>query len=267
MGVVPGRNGASVLPQPEPHGLGTVPTRRFIDTSRASGGMGSGSERLGSNDFDETEPLGVLTVPSLSRGGSRENMSGSVESLTTSPLPIPLLEGGNVYSPQLGNTPQHRAAGGGHPGLGQMPGGHPGLVHMSGGHPGFGQIPGGHPGFGQLPGGHPGFGQLPGGHPGFGQLPGGHPGFGQLPGGHTGIQPLLSSQASTTTSITTSSSLAMAVASEVSQGGQTDDFIGGDDELMQEFGGGACAGLEAEELEPTQSMSITSSSFSRCLID
>ena len=59
----------------------------------------------------------------------------------------------------------------------------------------------------------------------------------------------------------------MPVASEVSQGGQTDDFIGGDDELMQEFGGGACAGLEAEELEPTQSMSITSSSFSRYLID
>ncbi len=213
MGVVPGRNGASVLPQPEPLGLGTVPTRRFIDTSRASGGMGSASERLGSTDFDETEPLGVLTVPSLSRGGSRENMSGSVESLTTSPLPIPLLEGGDVYSPQLGNTPQHRASVGGHPGLGQMPGGHPG--------------------FGQIPGGHPGFGQLPGGHPGLGQLPGGHPGFGQLPGGHTGIQPLLSSQASTTTSITTSSGLAMAVASEVLQGGQTDDFIGGDDELMQ----------------------------------
>ncbi len=240
---MPGRNGASVLPQPEPLGLGTVPTRRFIDTSRASGGMGSASERLGSTDFDETEPLGVLTVPSLSRGGSRENMSGSVESLTTSPLPIPLLEGGDVYSPQLGNTPQHRAAGGGQ------------------------FTAGGHPGLGQMPGGHPGFGQIPGGHPGFGQLPGGHPGFGQLPGGHTGIQPLLSSQASTTTSITTSSGLAMAVASEVLQGGQTDDFIGGDDELMQEFGGGACAGLEAEELEPTQSMSITSSSFSRYVID
>ncbi len=258
---MPGRNGASVLPQPEPLGLGTVPTRRFIDTSRASGGMGgggSGSERQRSTDFDETEPLGVLTVPAQSRGGSRENMSGSIESLTTSPLPIPFLEGGDMYSPQWGNTPQHRAASSGHPGFGQIPGGHPG----------FGTAPGGHPGFGQMPGGHLGLGQLPGGHPGLGQLPGGHPGLGQPPGGHPGIQPLLlSSQASTTTSITTSS-LALAMATEVqaSAGQGADGFIGSDDELMQEFGGGggACAGgLEAEELEPTQSMSITSSSFSR----
>ncbi|MCP3667095.1 MAG: hypothetical protein GY696_32150 [Gammaproteobacteria bacterium] len=268
LGVVPGRNGASVLPQPEPLGLGTVPTRRVIDTSRASGGGGSGSERQRSTDFDETEPLGVLTVPAQSRGSSRENMSGSIESLTTSPLPIPFLEGGDMYSPQWGNTPQHRVAAAsgqltasGHPGFGQMPGGHPGFGQVPGGHPGFGQLPGGHPGLGQLPGGHPGLGQPPGGYPGLGQLPGGHP------GGHPGIQPLLlSSQASTTTSITTSS-LALAMATEVqaSAGQQADGFIGSDDELMQEFcgGGGSCAGLEPEELEPTQSMSITSSSFSR----
>lgn len=264
LGVVPGRNGATVLPHPEtPVGLGTVPTRRV---NAEPGATSSAANRFSGSDFDETEPLGEMTV---SMRQSMERMSGSVESLTASPLPISSSD----------QTPRHSAHVGGHPGLSQVPSG----LGALGGHPGLGQMPGGHPGFAQMPGGHPSLGQIPGGHPGFGQMPGGNPalgqmsGLGQLPGGYSSMSSgtntslvmsgihTISSQASTSGSLTSTvkgdhASLSAGLSSTSGGLVAEADMIGGGQELMDEFGGGC---IDIDETEPTQSISITSSSFSR----